>query len=726
MCRDGDDAYLVVAADKGTGTFSDVANEISAQYGFWLGDAFASGGSVGYDHKGMGITSRGAWEAVRCHFRNLGIDADADEITVVGIGDMSGDVFGNGLLRSRHVKLLGAFDHRHIFLDPDPDPERSFVERQRLFDLPRSSWADYDPSLISPGGGVFPRDKRIDLSPELRALLELDTERATPDEVVRSLLRSRVDLFWNGGVGTFVKASTESAADVGDRTNDAIRVDARDLRARVAAEGGNLGWTQRARVEFALGGGLINTDAIDNSAGVDCSDHEVNLKILLDQARADGVLTAQARNELLAAMTDEVAGLLLRDNELQTRALSMNLAWTPSFGSTQLLAIHYLEQVGQIDRELECLPTDTEFDLRRSAGGGLCLPELATLLAHAKIHVFDGLLASDLPEDPAVYGELERYFPERLQADYRDRMAAHPLRREIIANAVTNDLLNRLDVTLPFRLADHDSASLPEIARAYTVVRDALGMPALWDDLAALGNLLPTAMLNALLADANAGVESMMRWMLRRGSTPIDIGRETARLGAGVADLAAVLPDVLPPADREAFDARAAQLREAGLPPDLAGRIAGSDALAYAPDIIELAAQAEIPIGPVASVYFALRDRLDLGWLGDQITALPCATQWNTRARLDLFEDLEDVQRYLATAVVRTPPNGNGSDLPAALDTWLTDNSRSVERAASVLADVKRDGVADAGTLTTALREFVRALTRASDGRDTDASNTTG
>ncbi|MGH3114275.1 MAG: NAD-glutamate dehydrogenase domain-containing protein, partial [Gaiellaceae bacterium] len=397
--RDDDDPYLVVAADKGTASFSDVANDIAAEYGFWLGDAFASGGSAGYDHKRMGITARGAWESVKRHFRELGVDVQTTEITAVGIGDMAGDVFGNGMLLSRHLKLVGAFNHEHVFLDPDPDPEASWEERNRLFHLPRSSWADYGAGAISAGGGVFERSaKSIELSPQVRERLGIEAEALTPSEVVRAILAAPVDLLWNGGIGTFVKASSESHVEVGDKANDALRMDGRDLRCRVVGEGGNLGFTQRGRVEYALAGGRIFTDAIDNSAGVDCSDHEVNIKILLGSAVAAGDLTEKQRNELLVEMTDDVARLVLRNNYRQTQALSLARIQAPSMLGVHARLIQHLEGSGRLNRELVALPSEEVMAERKAARSGLVAPELAVLLAYAKIELFDALLDSDLPD----------------------------------------------------------------------------------------------------------------------------------------------------------------------------------------------------------------------------------------------------------------------------------------------------------------------------------------
>ena len=544
--HDEDDPYLVVAADKGTATFSDIANAISVEYGFWLGDAFASGGSAGYDHKAMGITARGAWESVRRHFRELGVDVATTDFTAVGIGDMSGDVFGNGMLLSRHLKLVGAFDHRHVFLDPDPDPEQSFRERERLFRLPGSSWADYDAALISPGGGVFPRTaKSIPLSPEVRAALGIEAELLTPGELIRAILQAPVDLLWNGGIGTYVKARGERHAEVGDRANDAVRVDAEDLRARVVGEGGNLGFTQRARVAYALGGGRIFMDAVDNSAGVDCSDHEVNIKILLDAIVADGDLTGKQRNELLAEMTDEVAALVLRDNYDQAQALTSSATQAASMAEVHERYVRSLEQAGVLNRELEFLPSIEAFEDRAAAGGGLTAPEFAILLSHTKVALSQALLASELPDDPYLAGELALYFPSRLRERFPEQLERHSLRREIIATRIANDLVNRAGTTFLYRLGDETGAAPDEIARAYTAAREVAGLRELWAAIEALDGKVPAATQTAMLLRSRILLERTTRWLLRHRRRPLDIAETVARYAPGAAAIAEALPTLL-------------------------------------------------------------------------------------------------------------------------------------------------------------------------------------
>ncbi len=544
---DEDDPYLVVAADKGTAAFSDVANGISAEYGFWLGDAFASGGSAGYDHKAMGITARGAWESVKRHFRELGVDIQTTDFTAIGIGDMAGDVFGNGVLLSRHLKLVAAFNHQHVFLDPDPDPERSYVERERVFQLPRSSWADYDVDAISAGGGVFPRSaKSIPLSPEVRERLGVEAEALTPNEVIRAILAAPVDLLWNGGIGTFVKASSESHAEVGDKANDAVRVDGRDLRCRVVGEGGNLGLTQRGRVEYALAGGRIYTDAIDNSAGVDCSDHEVNIKILLGDVVAAGDLTEKQRNELLVEMTDDVARLVLSNNYRQTQALSLAARQAPLMLGVHARQIQHLEQAGRLDRELAGLPTDETISERGTARGGLVMPELAVLLAHAKIELNHDLLASDLPDDGYMTRELVQYFPRVLWERFPEEMKEHRLRRELISTYVTNSLVNRAGMTFVFRLSEETGAAAADIARAYTVAREVFEMRSLWTAIEELDDVIPADAQLEMLLEGRKLVERATRWLVRSRPRPLEIAAEIEHFAPGAALLAEILARAAP------------------------------------------------------------------------------------------------------------------------------------------------------------------------------------
>ncbi|HVW34316.1 MAG TPA: NAD-glutamate dehydrogenase, partial [Acidimicrobiia bacterium] len=697
---DGDDPYLVVAADKGTATFSDLANSIAADYGYWLGDAFASGGSSGYDHKKMGITAKGAWESVRRHFRDLGVDADTAPITVVGIGDMSGDVFGNGMLCSRALRLVAAFDHRHVFIDPDPDPAAAAAERARLFELPRSSWADYNPELISAGGGVFPRSaKLIPLSPEARAALGTDAEALRPADLIKTVLRAPVDLLWNGGIGTYVKASTETHADAGDKANDAVRIDAAELRARVVGEGGNLGVTQRARIEFALAGGRINTDAIDNSAGVDCSDHEVNIKILLDTVVADGEMTVRQRDRLLAGMADEVAGRVLRDNYDQTGALATARAQAAPMVDVHARYLRRLEADGSLDRAIEFLPTDEVLAQRRSNGLGLTSPEFAVLLAYTKLDVSHRLLASDACEDPWFERELAAYFPAPLQDErFGAAMARHPLRREIIATQVTNSLVGRAGTSFIHRLTEETGAAVPELARAHAAAWEIFGLEELWSGVEVLDNVVPAATQIDMMLFIRRLAERATRWLVRHGPKPLDVAAAVAAFGAGAARLAALLPALLSSADRELADTRAVSWIDAGVGKDLAGRVAALDALAPALDVLQVAGD-DRSLEPAAAIYFALGDRLELDWLRDRIAGLPRDDRWQALARSALGDDYARERAALTAEVLRA----------GDLDAWLGAHRPAVDRFLLVVDDIRSGAPPDLATLSVAMRE-ARAL----------------
>ncbi len=710
---DSDDPYLVVAADKGTATFSDIANEISAEYGFWLGDAFASGGSTGYDHKAMGITARGAWESVERHFRGLSIDVQRTDFTVVGIGDMSGDVFGNGMLLSRHIKLVGAFNHMHIFLDPNPDPATSFEERERLFNLQRSSWADYDTSLISEGGGVFPRSaKAIPLSPEVRRLLGVEDEALTPNEVISALLKARVDLLWNGGIGTYVKASYETHAEVGDKANDGVRVDAKDLRCSVVGEGGNLGFTQRGRIEYALGGGFIYMDAIDNSAGVDCSDHEVNIKVLLDAIVENGDMTEKQRNELLAEMTEEVGQLVLQDNYQQTQAIDHTVDLAYSMVDVHTRYIRALVQSGSLNRELEFLPSEETLGERRSNDMGLTAPELAILLSYAKITLYKELLESDAPEDPYLSGELERYFPTPLRERFREQMRDHRLHREITATHVTNSMVNRCGPCFAFRLGEETGATGPEIARAYTAAREIFDMRTLWAQIEALDNRVQAGTQTRMFLEARKLVERATRWLLRNRQTPLDIAATISYFSEGASELTGHIPELMLDGDREAVDRATEHMVGAKVPHELAKRAATLGAMFSTLDVVDVASTTGQPLEVVAAIYFTLGDRLRLHWLREHIEALPRDNRWRTLARAALRDDLYNQQATLTREILQSVPE----DLSASerIEAWIEANRGPVARTMQVLRDINSSGTFDLSTLPVALRE-IRNLTTPSE-----------
>ena len=689
--HDGDDPYLVVAADKGTATFSDMANEISREYAFWLGDAFASGGSKGYDHKAMGITARGAWVSVRRHFRALGVDVQNEDFTVAGIGDMSGDVFGNGMLLSRHIRLVAAFDHRHVFLDPDPDPARGFDERARLFALPRSSWADYDPAAISPGGGVFPRTaKAVPLSDEMRRALDVDAEALPPDELIRAILRAPVDLLWNGGIGTYVKASTETNTDVGDKNNDAVRIDATELRCRVVGEGGNLGFTQRGRIEFALSGGHINTDAIDNAAGVNCSDHEVNIKILLDRVVRDGDLTGKQRDALLAAMTDDVATQVLGDNDGQTRALYIAVAQAAAMRDVHVRYLDALERSGRLDRALEQLPTGDELRDRAQTGGGLTMPEFAVVLAYSKIALFDELLASDVPEDPFLGRELEQYFPEALRSRYADQIREHPLRREIIATRVTNSVVDRAGTTFVFRLTEETGMAAPDVARAHTAAREIFGLRALWAQIAGARRRRRYRHPDRPPPRGARLAERATRWLLRNRTQPLDIAATTEFFQPGVRELALLIPKLVTENRRSMLERTVDDHVGAGVPEDLAWSVGTLPDLISALDITTVARSTRRPVGEVAEVYFALDEYLKLDWLRGRILDLPRDDRWQSLARAALREDLHVVHSAITAEVLRTsPPGAQGRE---QVHRWVGTIEAATNRCLRLLGDIINSG----------------------------------
>ena len=667
--RDGKDPYLVVAADKGTASYSDIANAISADYGFWLGDAFASGGSAGYDHKKMGITARGGWECVKRHFRELGLDIMRQPFTVAGVGDMSGDVFGNGMLLSPQIRLLAAFDHRHIFIDPNPDPRRSFRERARLFALPRSSWADYDLRCLSAGGIIVDRAlKSVALTGSARALLNLDSDRVAPVDVVRAILKLQVDLLWNGGIGTYVKASVERHGEIGDRANDTVRINGSELRARVVGEGGNLGCSQRGRIEYAQAGGRINTDFVDNSAGVNTSDIEVNLKIMLAGTAGGPTPQGARRRQLLASVTDEVAAQVLRNNYLQSQAISLlERRSVADLGDHQQL-LRILERDGDLNRALEFLPSDTEIDERAVRGRGLTRPELAVLLAYGKIALNHALTEADIAADPYLAVELERYFPARWRRRFASRIRHHRLRSQLIATATTNSILNRMDPGFTLRMAAQTGADTRAVARAYTIARDSAGLRELWMAIEALDNrVTATAQYDALLATRDYVEQLTRRLLLTPGSQKrADIGAEVARLTPAFRTLQSVLPTALPGIAHDRFQELCAQQQVAGLPPTLASRLAALPSLRATPDLAAVARESKRPLATVAQQYFRTAAALGIDWLAEAIRLLRTNGSWQAVARERLYTACLDGQRILTARALREHA-GDG----AALKRWL-------------------------------------------------------
>ena len=704
--RDDDDPYLVVAADKGTATFSDIANGLSGEYGFWLGDAFASGGSQGYDHKKMGITARGAWESVKRHFRELGLDTQSQDFTVVGIGDMAGDVFGNGMLLSEHIKLVAAFNHLHIFIDPDPDPAASFAERRRLFELPRSSWADYSASVISSGGGIFERRaKSIALSPEIRARFAIEAERLTPAELIRILLKSEIDLLWFGGIGTFVKGEDESNADVGDRANDAVRVSGGELRCKVIGEGANLGVTQFGRIDFARKGGRINTDFIDNSAGVDCSDHEVNIKILLDSAVADGDLTEKQRNALLVEMTDEVAGLVLRDNYLQTQAITLIAAEGPGSLDNQIRLMRTLERQGHLNRAVEFLPDDEALAERSAARQGLARPEIAVLFSHCKIWLYERVIASDLPDDRHLAIDAVRYFPTPIQTGLKPRIVGHRLRREIVATSITNSLINRVGGTFVTEILEKTGMPVVDITRAYIVARDVFSVRSVWDQIEALDNVVPASVQITLHRDVQRLVERATLWFLRNGGSPIDISVNIAAFDAPVAALAARIETVLPEDVNSRILHRARRYMDEGVPEDVARRVAYLIVMPSACDIVRISAARGVPAEDVATLYFALGEVLGFGWLRYQAEKRAATSYWERLAIAAVIEELYGHQRDITTRIY---DNGAGVG-DGAIEAWTHSRGPVFDRTRALMSELAAAPSVDLSMLTVASRQL-RAL----------------
>lgn len=704
--RDGDDPYLVVAADKGTATFSDIANAIAGEYGFWLGDAFASGGSAGYDHKKMGITARGAWECVKRHFRELGRDIQAEDFTAIGIGDMSGDVFGNGMLLSKHTRLLAAFNHQHIFIDPAPAAASSYRERQRLFKLPRSAWSDYDPALISAGGGVYSRQaKSIPLSPEARHLLGIEAPSAAPREVIRAILKLEVDLLWNGGIGTYVKASDEAHAEVGDRANDAIRVNGDELRCRVVGEGGNLGLSQRGRVEFALHGGRLNTDFIDNSGGVNCSDVEVNTKILLGEAVRTRRLRRADRDRLLARMTDEVAELVLRNNYLQGQALSVTESRAAEHLSEHARIIRVLERAGRLDRQLEALPGEEELEERRRLGKGLTRPELATVLSVSKLWLSEQLKHSDVPEDTHLGSEVTRYFPRPLQQRFSDLVARHPLRREIIVTSTTNSMVNRMGPVFAIRTAEDTGADIGRIARAYAIAREITSMRDTWAAIEALDNRCRTEAQLSMLHDAASLLRYLTYWVLSQHGGQLDIEGAVSSLRPGLDIVLGNLPGNLRGLEADHYAATRDRLVAADVPPELAGRVAGFNAARSAIDIVDLAGVTERPLSAVCDLYFELGDRLEITWIREQAEQLPHQGHWQAAARTSLREECYALQRRIAEAVIAASPKSRPS-----LEAWYSGKRGQAEHLQRVIQDMRGTGAVDFATLSVALQSLRRLV----------------
>jgi glutamate dehydrogenase len=706
--HDAGDPYLVVAADKGTATFSDIANGLSTEYGFWLGDAFASGGSAGYDHKELGITARGAWESVKWHFQELGVDVMSQPFSVVGIGDMSGDVFGNGMLRSPYIELIAAFDHRHVFIDPHPDLAASFAERQRMFALPRSSWDDYDRTLLSPGGGVYRRSaKRIELSDEARARLGIEERHLTPDEVIRTIVRAPVDLLWNGGIGTYVKATDEPNEAVGDRGNDALRADASELRCRVVGEGGNLGFTQRARIEFARAGGRIFTDFIDNAGGVHCSDREVNLKILLGLAEARGELDRAGRDALVEEVVGDVVEAILYENFLQAQILAQE-----ADASVQRLEAYedlmtLLESEHLLDRRIEGLLTSDEMSERARTGHGLTAPELAVLLAYAKRALRDWLLDSDLPDSDDVFPDVLGYFPPLVVERFGHLVADHPLRRELAATIVANGVVNSEGVTFATRLMTEIGAAPAQVVRAYRVATAVTDAHERWAAIESLTGKVPLDVARSLLRGVDGLVEAVTRWHLAHPSprSVADIVEETH---AGFRELTETIADIGPPQWRATRQAAVASWVDRGVPADVAARHVYQEELVHAPDIIEVGMATGQSVHDVARVFFLAGPAFEIDWLEEHVDGLPAATRWHRRAIQTVQDDMVLVRRQLAEAILASAPDASPEH---ALDRFLLTRTHAVGRLARFMRALVVDGVDDVAPVIVAIRQIRSVVT---------------
>ncbi|MFT7278868.1 MAG: glutamate dehydrogenase [Pseudoalteromonas distincta] len=705
--HDEDDAYLVVAADKGTATFSDIANGIANEYNFWLGDAFASGGSVGYDHKKMGITAKGAWESVKRHFREMDIDCQTTDFTVVAIGDMAGDVFGNGMLLSKHIRLQVAFNHMHIFVDPNPDAATSYPERERLFNMPRSSWEDYNKELISAGGGVFSRAaKSITLSPEMKKMLGTKKASMTPNELMKASLMMEFDLLWNGGIGTYIKHSKETDADVGDRANDALRINGRDLGAKIIGEGGNLGATQLGRVEFAAKGGRVNTDFIDNVGGVACSDNEVNIKILLNGLVAEGDLTRKQRDELLYSMTDEVSELVLKDCYRQTHTISITQSKGTSTLKEKIRFIHALEKEGKLNRAIEFIPSDEELAERAAAGKDLTRPELSVLVSYAKMVLKESLVSDEITENPYYRQLLVKSFPRPLREKFNDAMNNHPLRKEIIATKLANSIVNDMGLNFMVRMHEETGANEAEIAMCYSIASEIFEMRETWSSISALDNKIPAAVQTEMLYQLRRTVRRATRWFLRHRNKSQTIEQGIEFFAPTFKDLSDNLNTYMIVKENDRIVIEANKLIDAGVPTDIANRIVSLSSLFSVMDLAEVANSSGKSISMVSNTYFKLGARMGLHWFLEQITKQPVANHWQALARSSYREELDWQQRTLSEVVLNSF-EGDESDVDSQIDEWMDSQDLLLQRWKQMLAEFKTSQSHDFAKFSVALRELM-------------------
>jgi glutamate dehydrogenase len=719
--RDGDDPYLVVAADKGTATFSDIANELSAANNFWLGDAFASGGGHGYDHKGMGITARGAWVAVQRHFREIGKDVQTEDFSVVGIGDMGGDVFGNGMLLSEHIQLVAAFNHLHIFIDPNPDAARTFGERQRLFETPRSTWDDFDKSLMSEGSAIYSRSaKSLRLTPEIKARFDIEEDDVSPVQLMTALLKSRVDLIWNGGIGTYVKSSSENNAEVGDRANDGLRVDGKALRCQVFGEGGNLGMTQRGRIEFCLKGGLCNTDFIDNAAGVDCSDHEVNIKILLNQLVVNGELSVDERNSFLVSMTDSVSELVLHNNVRQTQAISLALHRSDEQYAEYQRFMAWLESQGKLDRELEFLPTDDQLTDRLNRQQPVWTrPELAVLTCYSKVMLKEALLEADLLSDPVLASSVGRAFPPALVERYGTEVSEHQLRQEIASTQLANDLVDRVGFAFFFRQMEFTGGSAGDVIRAYTIVMGTLNINGLWEQIEQAD--LPATVQLELLHILIRLARRTTRWVLRNRRLNINCTEMIEQFSQPMQDLLWHLPELHEAEWTNLWLAEKQVLSDLGVENQLAGRLAAADSMFMSMGIVDTALHLNQPIHQVAELNFKLGEYLSLDWFMAQIVDLQPHNRWQDLAREAYVDDLEGQRRRLTACLLKA---STVADMGLLLSNWQAQHPQLIGRWKSMVKDLRRSGTPDFAMISVALRELLSLVQSSVDAAlETDSVN---
>ncbi|MDX1361394.1 MAG: NAD-glutamate dehydrogenase, partial [Pseudoalteromonas tetraodonis] len=691
----------------GTATFSDIANGIANEYNFWLGDAFASGGSVGYDHKKMGITARGAWESVKRHFREMDINCQTTDFTAVAIGDMAGDVFGNGMLLSKHIRLQVAFNHLHIFVDPNPDAATSYPERERLFNLPRSSWEDYNKELISSGGGVFSRAaKSITLSPEMKKMLGTKKASMTPNELIKASLMMEFDLLWNGGIGTYIKHSKETDADVGDRANDALRINGKDLGAKVFGEGGNLGATQLGRIEFAAKGGRVNTDFIDNVGGVACSDNEVNIKILLNGLVAEGDLTRKQRDELLYSMTDEVSELVLKDCYRQTHTLSITQSKGTSTLKEKIRFIHALEKEGKLDRAIEFIPTDEELAERAAAGRDLTRPELSVLVSYAKMVLKESLVTDEITENPYYRQLLVKSFPRPLREKFNDAMNNHPLRKEIIATKLANNIVNDMGLNFMVRMNEETGANEAEIALCYSIASEIFQMRETWLSISDLDNKIPSSVQTEMLYQLRRTVRRATRWFLRHRTKAQTIEQSIEAFAPTFADLSENLTKYIVKAESDRIESAREELTQSGVPVEIAQRIVSLSSLFSVMDLTQIAQNSNRKIDMVSHTYFKLGAQMGLHWFLDQITNQPVSNHWQALARASYREELDWQQRTLSEVVLNSF-EGDSSDVDGQIEQWMDSQDLLLQRWKQMLTEFKTSQSHDFAKFSVALRELM-------------------